>query len=402
MRYELLGVTPTSGQWKWSQERALKAVRNYEFYLRNIQPNGVTLLDYWIKTGEQLQFIRKSPTGKVEHWVPPLGTKFADSLWLDILAYSFSTGFNTEKSQHLLDRIVCNCSEEGDLVADFFCGSGTTLAVAEKLGRRWIGCDLSKWAIQVTRKRLLQIEGCRPFEILNLGNYERHKLAANGHWQRYVQFILELYRAEPVTGFRSLHGKKARAYVHVGSVDSPITMRQVRESLKEAKAAGVHEVHFLGWDFEMGLHDLVSQVGDDYGIKLRLVAIPKEALEVTNPAKEEIRFFDLNYLELEHQVSGRKVTVRLKDFIIANPEYVPDEVLQKIKKFTDYIDYWAVDWDYRDDTFHNGWQSFRTRKDPKLQTRATHSYEQPGTYKVLVKVVDIFGNDTTKMVEVRV
>ena len=401
MRYELLGVTPTSGQWKWSQERALKAVRNYEFYLRNIQPNGVTLLDYWIKTGEQLQFIRKSPTGKVEHWVPPLGTKFADSLWLDILAYSFSTGFNTEKSQHLLDRIVCNCSEEGDLVADFFCGSGTALAVAEKLGRRWIGCDLSKWAIQVTRKRLLQIEGCRPFEILNLGNYERHKLAANGHWQRYVQFILELYRAEPVTGFRSLHGKKARAYVHVGSVDSPITMRQVRESLKEAKAAGVHEVHFLGWDFEMGLHDLVSQVGDDYGIKLRLVAIPKEALEVTNPAKEEIRFFDLNYLELEHQVSGRKVTVRLKDFIIANPEYVPYEVLQKIKKFTDYIDYWAVDWDYRDDTFHNGWQSFRTRKDPKLQTKATHSYEQPGTYKVLVKVVDIFGNDTTKMVEVR-
>jgi len=316
-----------------------------------------------------------------------------DSEWFD---------FDTQKPEALLRRIITASSREGDLVADFFCGSGTTLAVAEKLGRRWIGCDLSKWAIQVTRKRLLQIEGCRPFEILNLGNYERHKLAANGHWQRYVQFILELYRAEPVTGFRSLHGKKARAYVHVGSVDSPITMRQVRESLKEAKAAGVHEVHFLGWDFEMGLHDLVSQVGDDYGIKLRLVAIPKEALEVTNPAKEEIRFFDLNYLELEHQVSGRKVTVRLKDFIIANPEYIPDEVLQKIKKFTDYIDYWAVDWDYRDDTFHNGWQSFRTRKDPKLQTKATHSYEQPGTYKVLVKVVDIFGNDTTKMVEVRV
>jgi adenine-specific DNA-methyltransferase len=67
----------------------------------------------------------------------------------------------------------------------------------------------------------LQIEGCKPFEILNLGNYERHKLAANGHWERYVQFILQLYRAEPVTGFKTLHGKKARAYVHVGSVDSP-------------------------------------------------------------------------------------------------------------------------------------------------------------------------------------
>lgn len=311
-------------------------------------------------------------------------------------------GFETQKPETLLQRVIEACSDEGDLVADFFCGSGTTLAVAEKLGRRWIGCDLSKWAIQVTRKRLLQIEGCKPFEILNLGNYERHKLAANGHWERYVQFILQLYRAEPVTGFQTLHGKKARAYVHVGSVDSPITMREIRQTLKEAQGTGVREVHFLGWDFEMGLHDLVSQVGDDHGVKVRLVTIPREALEVTNPAKEEVRFFDLNYLELEHEVNGSKLTVRLKDFIIANPEYLPDDVREKIEKFTDYIDYWAVDWDYKDDTFHNGWQSFRTRKNPKLETEATHTYEQPGTYKVLVKVVDIFGNDTTKMVEVEI
>jgi len=309
-------------------------------------------------------------------------------------------GYATEKPESLLEILIKAGSQPNDLVADFFCGSGTTLAVAEKLGRRWIGCDLSKWAIQVTRKRLLQIEGCKPFEILNLGNYERHKLAANGYWERYVQFILELYRAEPITGFATLHGKKARAYVHVGSVDSPVTMREIRQTLKEAQAAGVREVHFLGWDFEMGLHDLVSEVGDDYGVKVRLVSIPREALEVTNPAKEEVRFFDLNYLELEHEVSGRKATVRIKDFIIANPEYLPGEVRDKIKKFTDYIDYWAVDWDYKDDTFHNGWQSFRTRKEPKLQTKATQTYDQPGTYKVLVKVVDIFGNDTTKMVEI--
>ena len=344
-------------------------------------------------------FIEQNAEGK---WVERLP---ADCLWLDIpdmmhITEAEKTGFDTQKPEALLSRIIRTSSNEGDLVADFFCGSGTTLAVAEKLGRRWIGCDLSKWAIQVTRKRLLQIEGCRPFEILNLGNYERHKLAANGHWERYVQFILELYRAEAVTGFRTLHGKKARAYVHVGSVDSPVTMREIRQTLKEAQEASVREVRFLGWDFEMGLHDLIHQVGDDYGVKVRLVAIPRESLEVTNPACEEVRFFDLNYLDLEHEVKGRKLNIRLKDFIIANPEYLPDEVQARIKKFTDYIDYWAVDWDYRGDTFHNGWQSFRTRKDPKLATKATHTYDQPGTYKVLVKVVDIFGNDTTKMVEV--
>jgi predicted GIY-YIG superfamily endonuclease len=195
-------------------------------------------------------------------------------------------------------------------------------------------CDLSKWAIQVTRKRLLQIEGCKPFEILNLGNYERHKLAANGlaGWERYVKFILDLYRAEPCPwqGFKMLHGKKARASVHIGSVDSPITMREIRETLKEAKESGIREVHFLGWDFEMGLHDLTKEIEEDYGVKPRLISIPKEALEVKDAAKEQIRFFDLNYLELAHDLKGKKLTVTLKDFIIANPEYLPDDVREKI------------------------------------------------------------------------
>lgn len=313
-------------------------------------------------------------------------------------------GFPTQKPEAVLERVVRASSNKGDLVADFFCGSGTTGAVAEKLGRRWIMCDLSKWAIQVTRKRLLQIEGFKPLEILNLGNYERHKLAANGlaGWERYVKFILDLYRAEPVSGFKMLHGKKARASVHVGSVDSPITMREIRETLKEAKESGIREVHFLGWDFEMGLHDLTKEIEEDYGVKPRLISIPKEALEVKDAAKEQIRFFDLNYLEFAHDLKGKKLTVTIKDFIIANPEYVPDEVRDKIRKFTDYIDYWAVDWDYHDDTFHNGWQCFRTRKNPRLETKAVHTYNECRNYKVLVKVVDIFGNDTTKLLEAKV
>jgi DNA modification methylase len=338
---------------------------------------------------------------------PSKGT-LASDVWSDMLSYqalpSEQMRFPTQKPEALLRRIVSAASEEGSLVADFFCGSGTTLAVAEKLGRRWVGCDLSKWAFQTTRKRLLQVENCRPFELQNLGHYERHKLASNGHgaWERYTKFILDLYRAEPVTGFKNLHGKKARAYVHVGSVDSPVTMREIRAALEEAQKNGAKEVHFLGWDFEMGIHDLTAELQDEYGVKARLVSIPKEALEVGDPAKEQVRFFDLNYLEVEHEGKGKKLTVALKDFIIANPEYLPDEVRERIKKCTDYVDYWAVDWDYQDDTFHNQWQSFRTRKEPKLGTKASYTYEKAGKYKVLVKVVDVFGNDTTKMIEVTV
>ncbi|HUX02506.1 MAG TPA: site-specific DNA-methyltransferase, partial [Phycisphaerae bacterium] len=336
--------------------------------------------------------------------------KAVGDVWADVMSFQQiptsqeRVGYDTQKPEALLERIISASSDPGALVADFFCGSGTTGAVAEKLGRRWIMCDLSKWAIQVARKRLLGIKDCRPFEILNLGNYQRHKLAANGRAGpvRYLKFILDLYRAEVQTGHRMLHGKKGGALVHVGAVDSPITLREIREALAEAKEAGAREVHFLGWDFEMGLHDLVNEVGEDYGLKVRLVSIPRESLEVADPAKEHLRFYDLNYLDVDAEAKKRTVTVRIKDFAIANPEYLPEEVRERVKKFSDYIDYWAVDWDYKGDTFHNGWQDFRTRKKRALKTEANHHYEESGTYRVLVKVVDVFGNDTTKLLQVKV
>ena len=376
-------ITPPAGaHWRYAQDR-----------INELVEKGI---------------IEFSSTGRpcLRLYYDPHKSLQAQDIWGDLLMGQGVkvTHYDTEKPEKFLGRIVKAASEEGGLVADFFCGSGTTGVVAEKLGRRWIMCDLSKWAIQVTRKRLLGIDECRPFQILNLGNYQRHKLAANGRAGpvRYVRFILDLYRGEFQTGFRMLHGKKGRAMVHVGSVDSPITLREIREALAEAKDLGVREVHFLGWDFEMGLHDLVDQVGEEFAVKVRLVSIPRESLEVTDPAREHLRFFDLNYLDVAPAVKGRKATVTIKDFVIANPEYLPDEVREGLKKFSDTIDYWAVDWDYKGDTFHNGWQDFRTRKKRTLKTEANHEYEKKGAYRILVKVVDVFGNDTTKVLEVKV
>ncbi|MBT9164602.1 MAG: Modification methylase DpnIIB [candidate division WS2 bacterium] len=311
------------------------------------------------------------------------------------------TGFPTQKPEDLLERIIKASSNEGDLVADFFCGSGTTLAVAEKLGRRWIGSDLSKFAIHTTRKRLLDITNCKPFEVLNLGKYQKAKLKENGV-SRYIDFVLKLYRAEPISGYTTLHGKKAGRMVHIGDVDSIVTEREIRETVKECAGTGIKSVDILGWDFEMGLHDLVDRIGDEHSVKIRLVQIPREALEVKDAAREEIKFFDLNYLEVEHRVNGKTLNIALKDFVISNPEYLPEEVREKVKKFTDYIDYWAVDFDYKNDTFHNMWQSFRTKKHPALETKYSHPYEKTGKYQVLVKVVDIFGNDTNKVFVLKV
>jgi DNA modification methylase len=312
--------------------------------------------------------------------------------------------FPTQKPEALLERIIKASSNEGDLVADFFCGSGTTLAVAEKLGRRWIGADLSKFAIHTTRKRLLDIPNCKPFQILNLGNYQKQKFIENGHppVERYIKFILQLYRAEELRGYKFIHGKKGQSLVHIALVDSIVTEGEVRDALEEARAIGAKSLDVLGWDFEMGLDELIGRISEEYGVKTRLVQIPMAALDVKSPAREEIKFFDLNYLDVDCKVEGRKVTITLKDFQIANPEYLRDDVRRKIKKFSDLIDYWAVDFNYKNDTFHNMAQEFRSRKHPTLKTSLSYTYPEPGEYSILVKVVDIFGNDTNKLLRVRV
>jgi hypothetical protein len=413
MRYGILGVEPTSGQWKWSQERAEEAVQNYKEYQETIQPKGMRLLEYWTETGRKLEFIRRSPTGKIEHWIPPLETKFADTLWLDVSAYSFTTGFNTEKSEQLLQRVISNFSNPGDLVADFFCGSGTTLAVAEKRGRRWIGCDLGRFAIHTTRKRLLDIPDCKPFEILNLGKYERKYWQMNGISGRqkdsqkaifeYLAFIVKLYHAEPVIGFSHLHGRKAGRMVHVGATDAPVTLSEIIEALEECSANKLTALDVLGWEWEMGLHDVVGNEAKRRGIDLRLLNIPREVMDKRAVEAGDVHFYELAYVETEVRQQGIAVQVALKDFIIPSLELVPLEVRDKVKKWSDYIDYWAIDWDFKEDTFHNQWQSYRTRKHPTLAAESEwHTYPSSGAYKLLVKIVDIFGNDTTKLLEVKV
>ncbi len=424
MRYEILGVKPASGQWKWEEERARKALSNYEFYCSEVAPKNVTLYRYWLLTNQKLEFIRKSPTGKIEHWVPPSDKKFLDTLWTDISAYSFNYKFDTEKNEDLLQRIILASSNPGDIVADFFCGSGTTLAAAEKLGRRWIGCDLSRYAVHVTRKRFLDIENskdlenegqkygkkAKPFEILNLGKYERQlwqvkTFTGKGEKQalyEYLSFILKLYGAESVSGFTYLHGKKGIAFVYVGAVDSPVTIQECLDAIRECKKVGGTELHVLGWEWEMGLNDAIQEVAQNENIRLKLRIIPMDVLDPVAVKRGDIQFFELAHIKTDIKVNRKQVEVELKDFVIPHTDLIPDDVKDKIKKWTDWIDYWAIDFDFRNDTFNNEWTSYRTKKDRQLNLRASHKYEQPGKYKIFVKVIDIFGIDTSQVYEVEV
>lgn len=152
MRYDILGVTPATGQWKWSKSRAERALQNFAAFEKS---GAASLRAFWESTGRELEFLRKSPSGKIEHWIEPLETKIVDTLWTDISAYaSGNKDYATEKSEALLERIIQAASHAGDVVADFFGGSGVAAAVAARLGRRFVHADVGINSIQTARDRL--------------------------------------------------------------------------------------------------------------------------------------------------------------------------------------------------------------------------------------------------------
>jgi adenine-specific DNA-methyltransferase len=333
--------------------------------------------------------------------------------------------FETQKPVDLIERILQLSSDEGDLILDCFCGSGTSLVAATRMRRRWIGCDLSRFAIHTTRKKLLNEPSTTAFDVLNLGRYERQlwqsdafeaddersesDAAAGQRSQQYTAFVLGLYHAQAITGHAWIHGLKAGRLVHVGSVDAPVTASDITqiaiESRKVAASAGPsgrrNAIDVLGWDFAFDVNEVIQQQAATARISLRFMRIPREVMDKQAIEQGDVRFFELGALGTETALQKRKAKLTLTSFVIP-PDDVPEDIQRAVRHWSQWVDYWAVDWDNRDDTFHNEWQAFRTRTNPGLVLHATHEYDRPDVYKIIVKVVDILGNDTTKALTLRV
>ena len=332
-------------------------------------------------------------------------------------------GYDTQKPEALLERIISASSNQGDLVADFFCGSGTTGAVAERLGRRWIMCDLGRFAIHTSRKRLIELQrklqadgkSYRAFDVYNLGRYERQwwqRERLQGYDSDHRRVVLGFYKAEPLARPTTwLHGRKGGAFVYVDSIDSLLTRDEVRAAAQEAHAAGGRELHCLAWEFEMDLRLVAQEIEASEGVHIRLLTIPREIMEKNRT--DAPPFFEVAVLEAEaiySKVGGKKkVDIRLKRFLPSLAE-VPSKELAALKERAakdgfDFIDFWAVDFNWQEDRpFEHHWQDYRTRKDRKLKTTSDalfDGYPKKGIYRACVKVVDIFGCDTSIVVEVR-
>ena len=332
--------------------------------------------------------------------------------------------YPTQKPEALLQKIIKASSNKGDLVADFFCGSGTTGEVAEKLGRRWIMCDLGRFAIHTSRKRLIEVQRTlhdenrryRSFDVYNLGRYERQwwqKERLKGADEEHRRVVMAFYKAEPLphaTGL--LHGRKGPALVHVDRIDGIFTREEVRAVVRAARDAGAKEVDCLAWEFEMDLRLVCHELEAAEGVKIKLIPIPREIMEKnrTNPPP----FLEMAVLEaapvFRKQGGKRAVDMKLTKFIPSLAE-VPSKELEALKERAvksgfDFIDFWAVDFDWREGKpFEHHWQDYRTRKDRSLKTVSDFEYDKypgKGRYTACVKVIDVFGCDTSITVEVEI
>jgi len=450
---------PKGNHWRWSQARIDEAIKNN---LIVITKNKAIHYKYYLEDNKGT----------------PAQSLFVDKAIGNIQAISKENlDYPTQKPEALISRLVKASSNEGDLIADFFAGSGTTLAVAEKLGRKWIGSDLGKFSIHTTRKRMIDVQrqlkkeykDYRAFAILNLGKYERqHYVGINPNLREeekakqiaqkekdFVSLILSAYKAEATDGFKTFHGKKSSRLVSIGPINLPASRLFVETVINECIEKQITKVDILAFEFEMGLFPHIQEEAKSKGVDLALKYIPREVFDKRAIEKNQVVFHDVSYIEVKPIVKKKTIAIELTDFSVFYNQDSIKEVEENLKtggkkllvengqiikiakdkdgvtsrevltkKWTDWIDYWAVDFNFEskketirvkneatgeveerwtgDYIFENEWQDFRTKKKRDLELITSPVEVNSGKRKVAVKVVDIFGNDTMKVIEITV
>ena len=403
------------------------------------------------------------------------------NIWDDFSAIGANAkerlGYPTQKPELLLERIIKTCTDEEDLVGDFFVGSGTTCAVAEKLGRKWIGSDLGKFSIHTSRKRLIDVQrklkeenkSYRAFKVLNLGRYERTyfvggnenldesqiSIQAKNKELAFDNLILHAYQADKVDGFRTFRGKKNNRFVAIGPVDLPLSRGFAEEVISECVEKNITKADILAFEFEMGLFPNIQDDAKEKGVDIVLKYIPKDVFDKRAVENNEVAFHDVAYIEVKPHFKKNTLAVELLNYSVfytqgsltATEQNLKDgksavvvdngQILKVskdkdglvsrtplTKQWSDWIDYWSIDFDFEskkeiirikneetgefdekwtgDYVFENEWQSFRTRQDRTLELKSVFFECNPGKRKVAVKVIDIFGNDTMKVIPVTV
>lgn len=360
-----------------------------------------------------------------------------DDVWDDCPAVfrllNEKTGYSTQKPASLLERIIKASSNEGDLVCDFFGGSGTTAAVAEKLGRRWITCDIGKPASLVMRKRFIDQE-VNPFLYQSIGDYQKEAFHNNKKLRRVgdlSQVVLGLFGALPfsseqVSDRNFGYVKGTRNLVMVDSPNRLTTAATVRRAV-EAKASLLggdwDKVIVLGWNFAFDISQAIEKYKNS---NVEVLVIPPDLLDKLSKkgfkkliADKTVRFSSLQYLvvnPVEVTVNGNgedELDISLNNYVLLSPDNIPldDKDKEKLQQVMEQaplslIEYWSIDPDYDGDTFRSTWQDYRENvdndSDPLHCVYSTRiAMPHKDERKVCVKAVDVFGFESQVILDVK-
>ena len=397
--YDLgLGEKPPAGGYRMPKETALEWLEE-----------GIL----WVKAG-------RVPQKKI--YLNPEGVRSRD-VWSDVqtLQKGETTGYGTQKPGRLLERIIQASSDEGDLVADFFVGSGTTAAVAERLGRRWVVTDLGKPSTMIVRKRLID-QDAKPFLYQAIGDYQveqaRSTLGRSFRVGDLAKVVLDLFGALPLPHEENVNGSLGRlpGTRTLVLADSPSRLTTIStlkraQGYREAKMGGFDKVVVLGWNFAAGIGQDIADLNDP---NLEVLVIPPDLLDRlkkkgADKLGSEVRFSSLQYLEAKvvsrtSDGSRESLAVELQNYILLSPDAINLDQANRAKlqevmnsEALALIEYWAVDPDYDGEVFRSVWQDYRgnTENDgDELRVVTTAVLDLPrvdGPRTVCVRAVDVFG-----------
>jgi adenine-specific DNA-methyltransferase len=329
--------------------------------------------------------------------------------------------FDTQKPEKLLERLIQALTPENGLVADFFVGSGTTAAVAERIGRRWVVTDLGKHAAMITRKRLID-QDAKAFLYQAIGDYQveqaRSTLGRSFRVGDLARVVLDLFGALPLPSEENVNGSlgrlpNSRTLVYVDSPARLTTMSTLRraQGYRDSKLGGFDKVIVLGWNFSAGIGQDIAALNDP---NLEVLVIPPDLLDRLKKTGADrlasgVRFASLQYLQAE--VASRKETgggeelrVDLKNYVLLSPEAInlDEKNRAELREVMNaeplaLIEYWAVDPDYDGEIFRSVWQDYRgntDNDDDPLRVVTSARLQLPrkdGARRVCVRAVDVFG-----------
>ena len=396
----------------------------------------------WLYTPENLEKfwqenrVIKTKNGyRLKVYLKDLGGPLVSDIWFDKNVSpiqgqsSEKLEYDTQKPETLLSRIILASSEKDSLIADFFCGSGTTGAVAEKLGRKWIMADLGKPASMISRKRLID-QNAKPFLYQSIGDYQKEQFERS-QFRRIgdlAQVVINLYGALPFpiqegTPTNLGYIKQSKTLVFVDSptkITGYATLKKAQE-LRASFMGGWSKIIVLGWNFETDIGKIIDSLNDD---NLEVLVIPPDLLEkLKHKADYEklikdgsVRFSSLQYLTVKPilrkavEDDKEELTIELENYVLLSPDALPldksdKDKLEKIieEDPLSLVEYWSIDPEYDGEVFRSKWQDYRenhegtSKVDRKVKLLVSRVN---GIRKVCVKAVDVFGFESVAIKEV--